>query len=157
MRAKINDETVRSMKQSLMVGLTLKEACEMEDIDVSTWRRYESKHPDIKRKRKRWQKALKVHAKANIAEFIYGNKKKDIKPDLQMSMYVLEHEAKLEAKNSQNAVNRATAVKLRAEAKRIEAETAQINGEAGALKESTTIIDDIGAIEHAKDKNVKDD
>lgn len=157
MRAKINDETVQSMKQSLMVGLTLKEACEMEDIDVSTWRRYESKHPDIKRKRKRWQKALKVHAKANIAEFIYGNKKKDIKPNLQMSMYVLEHEAKLEAKNSQNAVNRATAVKLRAEAKRIEAETAQINGEAGALKESTTIIDDIGAIEHAKDKNVKDD
>lgn len=157
MRAKINDETVQSMKQSLMVGLTLKEACEMEDIDVSTWRRYESKHPDIKRKRKRWQKALKVHAKANIAEFIYGNKKKDIKPDLQMSMYVLEHEAKLEAKNSQNAVNRATAVKLRAEAKRIEAETAQINGEAGALKESTIIIDDIGAIEHAKDKNVKDD
>lgn len=157
MRAKINDETVQSMKQSLMVGLTLKEACEMEDIDVSTWRRYESKHPDIKRKRKRWQKALKVHAKANIAEFIYGNKKKDIKPDLQMSMYVLEHEAKLEAKNSQNAVNRATAVKLRAEAKRIEAETAQINGEAGALKESTIIIDDIGAIEHAKDKDVKDD
>lgn len=157
MRAKINDETVQSMKQSLMVGLTLKEACEMEDIDVSTWRRYESKHPDIKRKRKRWQKALKVHAKANIAEFIYGNKKKDIKPDLQMSMYVLEHEAKLEAKNSQNAVNRATAVKLRAEAKRIEAETAQINGEAGALKESTTIIDDIGVIEHAKDKDVKDD
>ncbi len=157
MRAKINDETVQSMKQSLMVGLTLKEACEMEDIDVSTWRRYESKHPDIKRKRKRWQKALKVHAKANIAEFIYGNKKKDIKPDLQMSMYVLEHEAKLEAKNSQNAVNRATAVKLRAEAKRIEAETAQINGEAGALKESTTIIDDIGAINNAKDTNVKDD
>lgn len=157
MRAKINDETVQSMKQSLMVGLTLKEACEMEDIDVSTWRRYESKHPDIKRKRKRWQKALKVHAKANIAEFIYGNKKKDIKPDLQMSMYVLEHEAKLEAKNSQNAVNRATAIKLRAEAKRIEAETAQINGEAGALKESTTIIDDIGAINNAKDTNVKDD
>lgn len=157
MRAKINEETVQSMKQSLMVGLTLKEACEMEDIDVSTWRRYESKHPDIKRKRKRWQKALKVHAKANIAEFIYGNKKKDIKPDLQMSMYVLEHEAKLEAKNSQNAVNRATAIKLRAEAKRIEAETAQINGEAGALKESTTIIDDIGAIENAKDTNVKDD
>lgn len=157
MRAKINDETVQSMKQSLMVGLTLKEACEMEDIDVSTWRRYESKHPDIKRKRKRWQKALKVHAKANIAEFIYGNKKKDIKPDLQMSMYVLEHEAKSEAKNSQNAVNRATAVKLRAEAKRIEAETAQINGEAGSLKESTIIIDDIGAIEHAKDKDVKDD
>lgn len=157
MRAKINDETVQSMKQSLMVGLTLKEACEMEDIDVSTWRRYESKHPDIKRKRKRWQKALKVHAKANIAEFIYGNKKKDIKPNLQMSMYVLEHEAKLEAKNSQNAVNRATAIKLRAEAKRIEAETAQINGEAGALKESTTIIDDIGAINNAKDTNVKDD
>lgn len=157
MRAKIDNETVQSMKQSLMVGLTLKEACEMEDISTSTWRRYEEKHPDIRRKRKRWQKALKVHAKANIAEFIYGNKKKNIKPSLQMSMYILEHEAKLEAKNSQNAVNRATAIKLRAEAKRIEAETAQINGEAGALKESTTIIDDIGAIENAKNKDVKDD
>lgn len=157
MRAKIDNETVQSMKQSLMVGLTLKEACEMEDISTSTWRRYEEKHPDIRRKRKRWQKALKVHAKANIAEFIYGNKKKNIEPSLQMSMYILEHEAKLEAKNSQNAVNRATAIKLRAEAKRIEAETAQINGEAGALKESTTIIDDIGAIENAKNKDVKDD
>ena len=157
MRAKIDNETVQSMKQSLMVGLTLKEACEMEDISTSTWRRYEEKHPDIRRKRKRWQKALKVHAKANIAEFIYGNKKKNIKPSLQMSMYILEHEAKLEAKNSQNAVNRATAIKLRAEAKRIEAETAQINGEAGALKESTTIIDDIGAIENATNKDVKDD
>lgn len=157
MRAKIDNETVQSMKQSLMVGLTLKEACEMEDISTSTWRRYEEKHPDIRRKRKRWQKALKVHAKANIAEFIYGNKKKNIEPSLQMSMYILEHEAKLEAKNSQNAVNRATAIKLRAEAKRIEAETAQINGEAGALKESTTIIDDIGAIENATNKDVKDD
>lgn len=157
MRAKINNETVQSMKQSLMLGLSLKDACELEDISTSTWRRYETKHPDIRRKRKRWQKALKVHAKANIAEFIYGNKKKNIEPSLQMSMYILEHEAKLEAKNSQNAVNRATAIKLRAEAKRIEAETAQINGEAGALKESTTIIDDIGAIENATNKDVKDD
>lgn len=31
------------------------------------------------------------------------------------------------------------------------------NSEAGALKESTTIIDDIGAIEHAENKDVKDD
>ena len=72
-------------------------------------------------------------------------------------MYFLEREEQKEAKNAQNAVYRANAVKLRAEAKRIEAETAQINGEAGALKESTTIIDDIGAIENAKNKDVKDD
>lgn len=31
------------------------------------------------------------------------------------------------------------------------------NSEAGALKESTTIIDDIGAIEHAENKDVKND
>ena len=73
MRAKINEETVQSMKQSLMVGLTLKEACELEDISTSTWRRYEAKHPDIRRKRKRWQKALEIRAKVIIANKVYDN------------------------------------------------------------------------------------
>ena len=71
--------------------------------------------------------------------------------------YFVELAMRKETKKAANEVNRATAAKLRAEAKRIKAETAQINGEAGALKESTTIIDDIGAIEHAEDKDVKDD
>lgn len=157
MRAKINEETVQSMKQNLLIGLTLKEACEIEDISTSTWRRYEEKHPDIRRKRKRWQKSLAIRAKANIAEQVFGNKAKGIEPDIEMSIYVLERETKLETKNAQNEVARATAIKLRAEAKRIDAETAQINGETGVLKESTTIIDDIGAIEHAKNSNVKND
>lgn len=47
--------------------------------------------------------------------------------------------------------------KINAEVKRIKAETKRLNGEDETLKETTTIIDDIGAIEHAKDKDVKDD
>lgn len=129
----------------------MKEACEIEDISVSTWRHYEERHPDIRRKRKHWQNALEKQSKAILAKKVYEDK------DEGMAMYFVELGIRKEAKKALNEVNRATAAKLRAEAKKIRAETAQINGEAGALKESTTIIDDIGAIENAKNKDVKND
>lgn len=151
MKAVITEEVVQSMKQNFLLGYNMKEACEIEDISVSTWRHYEERHPDIRRKRKRWQAALEKQSKAILAKKVYEDK------DADMAMYFVELAMRKETKKAANEVNRATAAKLRAEAKRIKAETAQINGEAGALKESTTIIDDIGAIEHAKDKNVKDD
>lgn len=153
----IDEHTSEKMQSYLMAGVSLKDACALLGIGYTTWNDYERKNPDIRRKRKQWQGMLKARAKMNIAEHVFGNKKKGIEPSVQMSMYFLEREEQKEAKNAQNAVYRANAVKLRAEAKRIEAETAQINGEAGALKESTTIIDDIGAIENAKNKDVKDD
>lgn len=155
--SKYTQETYEQMKTYLVAGLSLRDACALAGIAYSTWNGYEQHNPELRRERKQWQEKLKARAQLNIAEQIYGNKKKGIAPSIQMSMYLLEREEQKEAKNAKNAVYRANAVKLRAEAKRIEAETAQINGEAGALKESTIIIDDIGAIEHAKDKDVKDD
>lgn len=123
MRAKINNETVQSMKQSLMVGLTLKEACELEDISTSTWRRYETKHPDIRRKRKRWQKALEIRAKVIIANKVYD---KD-KPSGYYAQYILDRQLDRETKNAQNALTRANARKVNMETKRIEAEIARLN------------------------------
>lgn len=111
------------MKQSLMVGLTLKEACEMEDISTSTWRRYEAKHPDIRRKRKRWQKALEIRAKVIIANKVYD---KD-KPSGYYAQYILDRQLDRETKNAQNALTRANARKVNMETKRIEAEIARLN------------------------------
>lgn len=131
MRAKINEETVQSMKQSLMVGLTLKEACELEDISTSTWRRYETKHPDIRRKRKRWQKALEIRAKVIIANKVYD---KD-KPSGYYAQYILDRQLDRETKNAQNALTRANARKVNMETKRIEAEINRLeNGDEGITK-----------------------
>lgn len=131
MRAKINEETVQSMKQSLMVGLTLKEACELEDISTSTWRRYEAKHPDIRRKRKRWQKALEIRAKVIIANKVYD---KD-KPSGYYAQYILDRQLDRETKNAQNALTRANARKVNMETKRIEAEINRLeNGDEGITK-----------------------
>lgn len=123
MRAKINEETVQSMKQSLMLGLSLKDACELEDISTSTWRRYETKHPDIRRKRKRWQKALEIRAKVIIANKVYD---KD-KPSGYYAQYILDRQLDRETKNAQNALTRANARKVNMETKRIEAEIARLN------------------------------
>lgn len=131
MRAKINEETVQSMKQSLMLGLTLKEACELEDISTSTWRRYETKHPDIRRKRKRWQKALEIRAKVIIANKVYD---KD-KPSGYYAQYILDRQLDRETKNAQNALTRANARKVNMETKRIEAEINRLeNGDEGITK-----------------------
>ena len=131
MRAKINNETVQSMKQSLMLGLSLKDACELEDISTSTWRRYETKHPDIRRKRKRWQKALEIRAKVIIANKVYD---KD-KPSGYYAQYILDRQLDRETKNAQNALTRANARKVNMETKRIEAEINRLeNGNEGITK-----------------------
>lgn len=131
MRAKINNETVQSMKQSLMLGLSLKDACELEDISTSTWRRYETKHPDIRRKRKRWQKALEIRAKVIIANKVYD---KD-KPSGYYAQYILDRQLDRETKNAQNALTRANARKVNMETKRIEAEINRLeNGDEGITK-----------------------
>lgn len=141
------------MKQNLILGLTLKEACELEDISTSTWRRYEYKHPEIRRKRKHWQKTLLIRAKVIIANKVFDKKK----PSGYYAQYILDRELDRETKNAQNELARANARKIRAETKRIEAEVKRLNGDTEGLRESTTIIDDIGAIENATNKDVKDD
>ena len=119
------------MKQSLMLGLSLKDACELEDISPSTWRRYEAKHPDIRRKRKRWQKALEIRAKVIIANKVYD---KD-KPSGYYAQYILDRQLDRETKNAQNALTRANARKVNMETKRIEAEINRLeNGDEGITK-----------------------
>lgn len=119
------------MKQSLMLGLSLKDACELEDISTSTWRRYETKHPDIRRKRKRWQKALEIRAKVIIANKVYD---KD-KPSGYYAQYILDRQLDRETKNAQNALTRANARKVNMETKRIEAEINRLeNGDEGITK-----------------------
>lgn len=122
---------MQSMKQSLMLGLSLKDACELEDISTSTWRRYETKHPDIRRKRKRWQKALEIRAKVIIANKVYD---KD-KPSGYYAQYILDKQLERETKNAQNALTRANARKVNMETKRIEAEINRLeNGDEGITK-----------------------
>ena len=120
---KINEKTVQSMKQNLILGLSLKEACELEDISTSTWRRYEGKHPEIRRKRKQWQKALIIRSKVIIANKVFDKKK----PSGYYAQYILDRELERETKNAQNALARANARKINAEIERIKAETKRLN------------------------------
>ena len=133
--SKYTQETYEQMKTYLVAGLSLRDACALAGIAYSTWNGYEQHNPELRRERKQWQEKLKARAQLNIAEQIYGNKKKGIAPSIQMSMYLLEREEQKAAKNAKNAVYRANAVKLRAEAKQIEAEIKHLeNGNDGITK-----------------------
>lgn len=146
MRAKIDEKVVQSIKQSLLLGMNLTEACYIEDISTSTWRRYEEKHPEIRRKRKRWQKALEIRAKVVIANKIYDKEK----PSGYYAQYVLDRQLDRETKNAQNAVARAQARKINAEVRKLEAEIAALNGDSNN-GETTTLIDDIGGVDDGDD------
>ncbi|MCW4387005.1 hypothetical protein [Limosilactobacillus oris] len=131
MRAKIDEKVVQSIKQSLMLGMNLTEACYVEDISTSTWRRYEEKHPDIRRKRKRWQKALEIRAKVIIANKVYDK----AKPSGYYAQYILDRQLDRETKNAQNALTRANARKIDMETQRIKAEIKRLNsGDEGITK-----------------------
>lgn len=132
---KITDAVIRQMKNYIMAGISLKDACELVGIGATTWREFERREPNFRRKRKQWQGMLKAQAKLNLAEHIYGNKNKNIKPSVGWSQYLLDSLVDQEYKNAQNAVSRATARKINAEVKRIEAETKRLeNGDDGITK-----------------------
>ena len=134
--SKFNKETYDQMKNYLMAGLSLRDACTMVGLAYSTWNGYEQKDPSLRRKRKQWQGMLKARAKMNIAEHIYGNKKKNIKPSAGYSKDYLDSLIDQEYKNAQNAVARAQARKISAETARIKMETEAMknNGTAGITK-----------------------
>lgn len=133
--AKITDAVIAQMKNYMMAGISLKDACELIGIGDRTWREFEQKNPNFRRKRKQWQGMLKAQAKLNLAEHIYGNKEKGIKPSVGWSQYLIDSLVDQEYKNAQNAVSRATAKKINAEVKRIEAETKRLeNGDEGITK-----------------------
>lgn len=111
---KINDEVVAQMKNYIIAGLTLKDACSLLEITYTTWNNYEKKHPDILRKRKAWQGMLKAQAQANIARVVMNDK------DPKMSVWVLNREEMLEAKRASNEL-----VRARAKAERVKAKLAE--------------------------------
>lgn len=123
MKAKITNKVLQSVKQSLMIGLTITEACYLEDISRSTWYRYEQKHPDIATKRRRWEKALSIRARVVIANKIFDKEK----PSAYYAQWFLEREMDRETRNAQNELARANARKINAEIERIKAETKRLN------------------------------
>lgn len=129
MKAKITNEVLQSVKQSLMIGLTITEACYLEDISRSTWYRYEQKHPGIATKRRRWEKALSIRARVVIANKIFDKEK----PSAYYAQWFLEREMDRETRNAQNELARANARKINAEIERIKAETKRIKAETKRL------------------------
>lgn len=136
-------------------GLTDKQIAGNMGISVNTLDKWKQRFVQIRQalkighesanyavERKLFQKAMKGNTTAMI--FWLKNNWRDKYNDSELS----PEERKL-------AVARMD--KINAEVKRIEAETKRLNGEDETLKETTTIIDDIGAIEHAKNSNVKND
>lgn len=144
---KITDVVINQMKNYIMAGISLKDACELVGIGATTWREFERREPNFRRKRKQWQGMLKAQAKLNLADHIYGNKKKGIKPSVGWSQYLLDSLSDQEYKNAQNAVSRAQARKINAEVEKLKAEIAAMNGET-RNGDSTTLIDDIGGADH---------
>ncbi|CAM2830629.1 hypothetical protein [Lactobacillus crispatus] len=132
---KIDQEMIKEMRNYMVAGMSLKDACSLLEIDVSTWRRFEEKNPDYRRKRLKWQKMLKARAKMNIAKAIAE------KNDISLSVYMLNYEMKREEKKVKNSLTRARAKKVREEAKIAESQAKQLQ----ALEDSSdraVIIDD---------------
>jgi hypothetical protein len=114
---KIDQKMIDEMKQYMIAGLTLKDACSLLEIDTSTWRRFEKKNPKYAVKRKKWQSMLKTQALINIAGQIMKEN------DAGWSAYLLKREMTLEEKRATNALARAQAKESRARVKNIEADT----------------------------------
>ena len=114
---KINSKMIDQMKEYMVAGLSLKDACSLLEIDTSTWRRFEKKNPEYAVKRKGWQAKLKARAQFNIAKQIMN------KGDAGWSAYLLKREMLLEEKRATNALARAQAKEARARVKNIEADT----------------------------------
>lgn len=135
---------IKEMRNYMVAGMSLKDACSLLEIDVSTWRRFEEKNPDYRRKRLKWQKMLKARAKMNIAKAIAEEN------DISLSVYMLNYEMKREEKKVKNSLTRARAKKVREEAKIAERQAKQLQ----ALEDSSdqaVIIDDFTDDEEVSD------
>lgn len=118
---KINDELIDRMKNYMIAGLSLKDACSLLEIDYSTWNKFEKNNPNFSMKRKKWQGQLKARAQANISNEVINHH------DPNWSAWILERETKLEEKRANNALIRARARREKAQAKMIEEEQTHAN------------------------------
>lgn len=116
---KITDKLIKEMKQYMVAGLSLKDACTLLEIGYNTWNDYERHHPNIRAKRKAWQNMLKAQAQANIAKQVLNEK------DPSWSSYVLDRELKLEEKRANSSLIRARAKRERIQAKLLQKQVEQ--------------------------------
>ncbi|MBP2058988.1 hypothetical protein J2Z60_002189 [Lactobacillus colini] len=118
---KITPEVIKGMKNYMIAGLTLKDACELLDIGTTTtWRDYERKNPNMRRKRKGWQGIMP------IADQIINRK------DISTTVWYLERADHLEDKNARNKFTRAQAKKYRIEAELAEKQNLQVDNATNA-------------------------
>lgn len=138
-------------------GLTDEQIAKNIGINVRTLDKWKAKYGRI-------GQALKIgHEQANYA--VEGKLlKKALSGNTTAMIFWLKNnwrdkynDSELSPEERKLAVARVEKLKADTRISNARAKALEGNSEAGALKESTTIIDDIGAIEHAENKDVKDD
>ena len=138
-------------------GLTDEQIAKNIGINVRTLDKWKAKYGRI-------GQALKIgHEQANYA--VEGKLlKKALSGNTTAMIFWLKNnwrdkynDSELSPEERKLAVARVEKLKADTRISNARAKSLEGNSEAGALKESTTIIDDIGAIEHAENKDVKDD
>lgn len=138
-------------------GLTDEQIAKNIGINVRTLDKWKAKYGRIRQ-------ALKIgHEQANYA---VESKllKKALSGNTTAMIFWLKNnwrdkynDSELSPEERKLAVARVEKLKADTRISNARAKALEGNSEAGALKESTTIIDDIGAIEHVENKDVKDD
>lgn len=138
-------------------GLTDEQIAKNIGINVRTLDKWKAKYGRI-------GQALKIgHEQANYA--VEGKLlKKALSGNTTAMIFWLKNnwrdkynDSELSPEERKLAVARMEKLKADTRISNARAKELEDNSEAGALKESTTIIDDIGAIEHAENKDIKDD
>ena len=138
-------------------GLTDEQIAKNIGINVRTLDKWKAKYGRI-------GQALKIgHEQANYA--VEGKLlKKALSGNTTAMIFWLKNnwrdkynDSELSPEERRLAVARGEKLKADPRISNARAKALEGNSEAGTLKESTTIIDDIGAIEHAENKDVKDD
>lgn len=138
-------------------GLTDEQIAKNIGINVRTLDKWKAKYGRIRQ-------ALKIgHEQANYA--VEGKLlKKALSGNTTAMIFWLKNnwrdkynDSELSPEERKLAVARVEKLKADTRISNARAKALEGNSEAGALKESTTIIDDIGAIEHVENKDVKDD
>ncbi|MBD5430130.1 hypothetical protein [Lactobacillus sp.] len=150
---KITDKIVNEMKQYMVAGLSLKDACTLLEIGYNTWNDYERNHPDIRAKRKAWQNMLKAQAQANIAKQVLSVK------DPSWSSYILDRELKLEEKRANSSLIRARAKRERIQATLLQKQVEQTDQVAGKAldKMQDLTTEQLISLTHLADEDDEED
>lgn len=117
----ITKSVIKEVKQYIMSGTTLTDACRLAGTSYKTWNQYERSHLSLRANRKTWEKMLAAQSRIVIANSVYNKK------DPSWASYVLDHEMALEVKRANNELVKAKARKMNAETEMIERQNQQAN------------------------------